>query len=190
VLLRAPGTRAPLRLPKRTFGLPPPQCVRDPRRCLQPGLRKTRRPVVQPADQLPVPSGQAARSFLLHWTAVRAQVEMDAEERAMVAAANAPAAAPAAAAPPAAAAAPPPAAPPPAPGPPPAGDDVMVMDEGDEPEQMRIVRNYQRQDRCAPARRAFRAAVRRAAGAAVPMVLRVRELPRRPQPCTGSQSLL
>ncbi len=120
---------------------------------------------------------------------------MDAEERAMVAAANAPAAAPpaaapAAAAPPAAAAAPPPAAPPPAPGPPPAGDDVMVMDEGDEPEQMRIVRNYQRQDRCAPARRAFRAAVRRAAGAAVPMVLRVRELPRRPQPCTGSQSLL
>jgi len=122
---------------------------------------------------------------------------MDAEERAMVAAANAPAAAPPAAAPaagaPPPAAAPLPAAPPPAPGPPPAGDDVMVMDEGDEPEQMRIVRNYQRQDRCAPACRARRAAEPRAAGTAVPgsgvlcAGAAVRELLQRP--CAGSQSL-
>ncbi|KAK9825176.1 hypothetical protein WJX81_003205 [Elliptochloris bilobata] len=74
--------------------------------------------------------------------AAPAQVEMDEEERAMVAEANTPP--PEAAAPPLAAA-PPPTAPPPTSGPPAAGDDVMVID--DEPEQMRIVRNYQRQDR-------------------------------------------
>lgn len=75
----------------------------------------------------------------------------------MVAAANAPppsepAAAPTNAPP---ASAPPPSAPPPTAPPtaPPASDEMMVID--DEPEQMRIVHNYQRQDRCARAPKAL-----------------------------------